>query len=88
MAGQIGKTHEFHEKEEEWTQYVERLEHFFAANGHTEANKKKSILLTAIGPAAYKLLRSLVSPAKPGDKSYDELVDVMQTHHSRNCSTI
>jgi hypothetical protein len=38
MAGQIGKTHEFHEKEEEWTQYVERLEHFFAANGHTEAN--------------------------------------------------
>ena len=64
---QIGKTSPFNPKEEEWTQYIERLQHFFAANGHTEAAKKKSILLTAIGPTAYKILSSLTSPAKPGD---------------------
>ena len=54
MAGQIGITHPFEEKKEEWTQYVERLEHFFIANGHTNSRKQKFIFLTAIGPTAYK----------------------------------
>ena len=79
---QIGKTSPFNPKEEEWTQYIERLQHFFTANGHTEAAKKKSILLTAIGPTAYKILSSLTSPAKPGDKTYNELVEIMKTHYS------
>ena len=78
MASQIGKTTSFDEKLEEWTQYVERLEHFFTANGHTDNDKKKAILLSSIGPTAYKLLRSLVSPQKPRDKTYRELVDIMK----------
>ena len=69
-------------EQEEWTQYIERMEHYFAANGHTEADKKKAILLSAVGAAAYKRLRSLVCPAKPGDKTYTELVDVMKQHHN------
>ena len=82
MAAQIGKTTSFDEKLEEWTQYVERLEHFFTANGHTDDDKKKAILLSSIGPTAYKLLRNLVSPQKPGDKTYRELVDIMKKHHN------
>ena len=69
MAGQIGITHPFEEKKEEWTQYVKRLEHLFTENGHTNAGKQKSILLTAIGPTAYKCLSSLISPDKSGDKT-------------------
>ena len=38
-------------EQEEWTQYIERMEHYFAANGHTEADKKKAILLSAVGAA-------------------------------------
>ena len=82
MAAQIGKTTSFDEKLEEWTQYVERLEHFFTANDHTDDDKKKAILLSSIGPTAYKLLRSLVSPQKSGDKTYRELVGIMKKHHN------
>ena len=79
---QIGKTTQFNPKQEEWTQYVERLEHFLVANDHTTPAQKKAILLTAIGPAACKILSSLVSPDMPGDKTYDELVAVMKTHYN------
>ena len=43
MAGQIEITHSFEEKKGEWTQYVDRLEHFFTANGHIHAGKQKSL---------------------------------------------
>ena len=64
MAGEIGITYLFEDQKEEWTQYVERLKHFFAANGHTNAGKQKYILLTAIVPTAYKHLSSLIGPDK------------------------
>ena len=77
MAAHFGKIGKFDEKQEEWTQYVERLDHFFA-NEIAKAGKKRAILLTVIGPMAYKLLRNLVAPAKPGEKSYDDLVAAMK----------
>ena len=36
---------------------------------------RNSAFLAVIGPAAYKVLRNLVAPAKPGEKSYKDLVD-------------
>ena len=88
MAGQIGITHPCEEKREKWTQYVERLEHFFAANGHTGTGKQKSFLLTAIGPTAYQLLSNLINPDKPGDKTYSQLVEITKAHHSPTPSEI
>ncbi len=82
MAALIGKINEFREGTEDWTHYVERLEHYFVANDVTTLTKKQAVLLTVIGPDSYKLLRSLVSPDKPGDKSYDELVKIMTKHHN------
>ncbi len=66
--------------------HCERLENFFNSNGHTNDEKKKAILLSSIGPSAYKLLRSLVSPHKPGDKTYQELVEIMKMHHNPTLS--
>ena len=37
MAALLGKMEEFDASREEWTQYVERMDHFFAANGINEA---------------------------------------------------
>ena len=88
MAAHFGKIGEFDEKQEEWTQYVERLEHFYAANEIDNADKKRAILLTVIGPTAYKLLRNLVAPAKPGEKTYDALVTAMKQHHNPTPSEI
>ena len=63
-----------------WPQYIERLNHFFVANGITDADKKKSAFLAGVGPATYALARNLVAPEKPGDKSYDDLVALLMTH--------
>ena len=82
MTATFGHIDEFEEGKEDWIQYVERLEHFFGANNVSTDAKKCSILLSVMGPSAYKLLRSLVSPDKPGEKSYEELVTAMKLHHN------
>ena len=68
--GQVGA---FKEGQEEWKQYVERLEQYLIANRVENADKKRAIFLSTIDPQAYKLLSSLVAPAAPGEKasSYD-----------------
>ena len=76
MAVTIGKIHPFRPGQDDWTMYVERLGHLFVAYGITTAEKKRAILLSVIGDDTYKLLSSLLSPDKPGDKSFDELVAV------------
>ena len=77
--GQVGA---FKEGQEEWKQYVERLEQYLIANGVEDAGKKRAVFLSTIGPQAYKLLSSLVAPAAPSEKSYQELVKAMTDHHS------
>ncbi len=88
MAALFGQMGEFDAHKEEWTQYSERLAHFFAANDIEDAAKKRAILLTVMGPATYKQLRSLVSPAKVDDKTYKELVDALQSYYSPKPSEI
>ena len=80
MAALIGKIDEFDASKEEWPQYVERMEHFFVANSIEDAVKKKSTFLAVIGPATYSLVRNLVSPEKPGDRTYAQLVDILTKH--------
>ena len=61
---------------------------FFQANGITNEAKRKVTLLVIIGLSACKLFRSLVSPAKPDEKSYEELVEEMEKHHNPTPSEI
>ena len=61
---QIGKIENF-QISEDWESYEERLQQYFKANGITDADKKVTVFLTVIGSHLYKLLRNLVSPAKP-----------------------
>ena len=77
----IGRIEEFCDEKEDWNQYAERLKHFFATNGITEAEKKHSVFLTVIVAKVYKHLRSLISPAKPGETSYKDLTAAMQKHY-------
>ena len=85
LFGQLG---EFVESQEEWQQCAERMGHFFAANGVTTEERKCSIFLSVIGPKTYKLLCSCVSPSKPGDKSFAELVQVLKSHYNPKPSVI
>ena len=76
--GQVGA---YEEGQEEWRQYVERLEQYSIANGVKNATKKRAIFLSTIGPKTYKLLGSLVAPSTPGEKSYDDLVKALSDHY-------
>jgi len=51
---------------------------YFEANGVVE-DKQVVVLLTAIGGEMYTLLNSLLSPAKPRDKTFAELT-VLKAH--------
>ncbi|KAM3596467.1 uncharacterized protein V6R79_014960 [Siganus canaliculatus] len=83
-----GTVGEFVEGSEDWTEYEERLGHFFSANEITEEAKKRSILLSACGAKTYKLIRNLATPRKPGDIPYDELVQLVANHHNPKPSVI
>ena len=67
---------------------MERLEHFFSANGVDDADKKRSVLLTVIGAATYKTLRNILSPEKPGEKPYAELVESLSKYFKPTPSEI
>ena len=58
----IGTPKEFEYTADNWIEYIERLEHFFDANGIAEKAKKKSILLSSCGNKTYKLFRNLLAP--------------------------
>ena len=84
----IGNVEGFDPEREYWLSYEERLGHFFSANGITKASRKMSVLLSLMGANAYKLLRSLVLPDKPGDKDYKNLVEKMKKYYSPVSSEI
>lgn len=89
MATSIGKIEPFDPRNgEDWTHYVERLEYYFLANGIQAAEKKRAVLISVMGPQAYKLLRTLISPSMPNDKSFSQLVDVLKNHYDPKPSEI
>jgi len=49
-------------------------------NEITEATKKHAIFLSSVGASMYALLRSLVAPSKPGEKSFAELITTLSNH--------
>ena len=43
----------------EWIHYAKRLDSYFVANNTRDAVKKRAILLNAVGPGAYPLIKTL-----------------------------
>ena len=83
MAATFGKLEEFDMATgEDWIQYIERMEYYFQANKITAGDTKRAVLISSMGGKAYKLMRNLISPAKPNDKSFEELVEVMKKNIS------
>ena len=76
----IGRMQEFYPDKETVTAYLERFQMFVSANS-IETDKVVPTLLTVLGSTHYTLLRGLVSPELPKDKSYDELVELLKKHY-------
>ena len=65
---------------ETWIAYCERLEQYFAANDIDDAGKQRAVLLSECGSETYQLIRSLVAPEKPKNKTFDALVKLVADH--------
>ena len=79
MAVSIGKTGEFDAAVENWTSYLEGLNHFLAAN-KVEDEQKQDAFLCCIGRDTYGLLRALMTPNKPAVCTYKQLTDALTAH--------
>ena len=82
----IGQVSAFDPEEESWTEYKERLEHYFLANDVTDEKKKKSVLIAVVGSKTYKLMRNLCKPKQPGELKFEELCEVLTKHHEPKLS--
>ena len=80
MAAHFGQIAEFNPDQDNWNNYVERLNFFFVANGITDANKKIPIMLTSCGAVTYKLFKGLTAPSKTSDVLFDNLCKLMSAH--------
>ena len=65
---------------EKWQSDVEHLKWFFTTNDVNDAEKKRVILLTSCGIETYQLFKGLTAPAKPVEKTFNELVILMTNH--------
>ena len=79
MAPVYGSLSEFKSEEEDWKNYVERIECYFTANEINDAAKKKNILLSVVGAKTYSLIRSLADNDVSAE-SYAGLITLMSNH--------
>ena len=65
-----------------WTEWEERLQFFLESNGITSESRKKATFLTVCGKQTYSLIRSLISPRKPAEVSFDDLISTVKEHQN------
>ena len=88
MPGLHGTVSVFDGSQEDWVEYAERLESYFIANEITDPAKKRAILINAVGPSTYRLLKTLCLPGKPTDQSFEEIVERVKKHFNPKPSPI
>ena len=79
MTTVIGRLDEFQMGKDDFDCYIERMEQYFVANAVPE-DKQVAAFLTVIGVPAYELLRNLILPETPKDKTLAELKTVLRSH--------
>ena len=81
MAGNsIGRLDAFNQASDSLTAYVERVQLYFVANGLEKHNKQVAAFRTAVGKGTYQLLRNLVTPELPKNKSFNDIVALLKAH--------
>ncbi|XP_046740528.1 uncharacterized protein LOC124407960 [Diprion similis] len=88
MARAIGKLVEFAPAIQTWQDYIEQFEFYLEANNITEANEKRSTLLTAVGVRIYPTIKSLILPKAPKEVSYEEKVAKCTAHFGKTTNEL
>ena len=81
MSNFVGHIGEFNiNGRETFDSYEERLEMYFIVNKIVDTEMKKALFLTVSGSDLYQLIRSLTSPGKPTEKTFEELIKLVKGH--------
>ncbi|KRZ77842.1 Transposon Tf2-6 polyprotein [Trichinella papuae] len=72
----------------EWNSYASRLMFYLEANKVSADADKRAVLLSSCGSALFKLVESLLSPAKPVERSFDEIISDLNDHFAPQPSEI
>ena len=75
----FGQMERFNSDNERIQPYLERVELYIVANEVGE-DRRVPLFLSVIGSKTYALLRDLLSPVKPSEKTFDELKQVLEGH--------
>ena len=76
----IGSLSAFDPSQESISAYIERVEVFFAANDVKE-EKRVAVFLSVVGAPTFSLLRNLLAPEKPTDKTLRDLTAALITYY-------
>ena len=83
-----GSLSAFDSSKEDWSSYILRLKYYFEANEVTDSNKKKSILLSACGPATFRRIGSLLTTVRLESIGYEDLIAVVKNFYDPKPSII
>ena len=76
----LGSIASFDLKTNNITGYIERVEQYFIADDVTDEKKQTAIFLTVIGNETYSLLRNLLAPESPAEKTVKTLSETLIDH--------
>ena len=79
--GNIG---EFSADSKTWVSYIERLQQYFIANIIKDEEKLRAVPLSICSASTYQLIRSVVYPGKPNEKSFGQIVTLVRQHYFPN----
>ena len=74
-----GKLREFQPETEHIAAYLKRVEVFYKANDIAE-DKQVTVFLSVVGGKTFSLLRDLLAPDKPQDKTLAVLFETLKRH--------
>ena len=69
---------------DDWEDYTDHLKQYFVENKmdtDEDAQRRRAVSLTVCGAPRYSLIKDLLAPAKPSDKSYEELVNLVKRYY-------
>ena len=82
-----GQILEFEPSAESLSVYMERVNLFFTANEVPE-EKRVPVFLIIVGKSTYILLRNLLQPSLPKDKTFEDITEVLKKHYQPALSVI
>lgn len=74
---------EFDPTSYEWEEWEILLDTYLTVEGVVENEKKRNLLITALGVQPFKTLISVCKPKKPTECSFDEIIAKLRANYTR-----